>query len=203
MKLAPTLGERLVRMDNLLVVSSTEKGGVFIKELLTAGSFERIVTVSDGGEARRILIDSSFDIILINTPLKDEFGHELALSLTQSTSAGIILFVKSELADQVSEKVEDYGIVVVPKPVSRQLFFQSMKVISASRKRLLGLQNENARLQNKIEDMRLVDRAKCVLIQYLNLTEPQAHRYIEKHAMDMRMPKRDIAKKILMTYESR
>ncbi|SMC87670.1 ANTAR domain-containing response regulator [Papillibacter cinnamivorans] len=190
-------------MDNLLVVSSTEKGGVFIKELLTAGSFERIVTVSDGGEARRILIDSSFDIILINTPLKDEFGHELALSLTQSTSAGIILFVKSELADQVSEKVEDYGIVVVPKPVSRQLFFQSMKVISASRKRLLGLQNENARLQNKIEDMRLVDRAKCVLIQYLNLTEPQAHRYIEKHAMDMRMPKRDIAKKILMTYESR
>ena len=46
-----------------------------------------------------------------------------------------------------------------------------------------------------------MDRAKCVLIQYLNMTETQAHRYIEKQAMDLRTTRRQIAEGILKTYE--
>ena len=65
----------------------------------------------------------------------------------------------------------------------------------------MGLRNENFKLQSKIEEIRLVNRAKCVLIQYLKLTEPQAHRYIEKQAMDTRQTKKDVAEKILKTYE--
>ena len=87
--------------------------------------------------------------------------------------------------------------------MGRQLFFQTVKLIHASRKRVLGLQKENGRLQQKIEEMRLVDRAKCTLVQYLGLTEPQAHRYLEKQAMDMRMTRREVAEEILRTYETR
>ena len=123
--------------------------------------------------------------------------------MTQSTDSGILMLVKAELADAVSAKVEDYGVFVIPRPVGRQLFFQTVKLIHASRKRVLGLQKENGRLQQKIEEMRLVDRAKCTLVQYLGLTEPQAHRYLEKQAMDMRMTRREVAEEILRTYETR
>ena len=68
---------------------------------------------------------------------------------------------------------------------------------------MVGLQKEHGRLQQKIEEMRLVDRAKCTLVQYLGLTEPQAHRYLEKQAMDMRMTRREVAEEILRTYETR
>ena len=71
-----------------------------------------------------------------------------------------------------------------------------------SRSRILGLQNRNLQLQEKIEEIRLVDRAKCALIQYLDMTEPQAHRYLEKQAMDMRCTRREIAEAVLRTYES-
>jgi len=74
--------------------------------------------------------------------------------------------------------------------------------MAASHKRITGLKNENIKLQKKIEDIRLIDRAKCVLIQYLNMTEPQAHRYIEKQAMDMRITRAEVAQGILKTYES-
>lgn len=47
----------------------------------------------------------------------------------------------------------------------------------------MRLKSENERLQEKIAEIRLVDRAKCALIQYADMTEPQAHRYIEKQAM--------------------
>jgi response regulator NasT len=112
------------------------------------------------------------------------------------------MIVKAEDEDTVSAKVEDYGILVIPKPMNRQIFCQSVKLVTASRQRVLGLKNENLRLQQKIDDIRLIDRAKCALIQYLNMTEPQAHRYIEKQAMDMRITKKEVAGNILQTYDS-
>ena len=70
-----------------------------------------------------------------------------------------------------------------------------------SRRRMLGLRDENVQLQKKIEEIRLVDRAKCVLIQVLSMTEPQAHRYLEKEAMDRRVTRREVAEQVLRTYE--
>ena len=67
---------------------------------------------------------------------------------------------------------------------------------------MLNLQNENVRLQQKIQEIRMVDRAKCALIQYLHMSEPDAHRYIEKQAMDLRITRREVAEEILKTYES-
>jgi AmiR/NasT family two-component response regulator len=57
-------------------------------------------------------------------------------------------------------------------------------------------------LQLKIEEIRLVNRAKAILIQYLKMTEQEAHKYIEKQAMDLRITKREVATSILNTYES-
>lgn len=189
-------------MESALIVSSTDKGTGFLTELLGSCIHFNLIIASSGSEARRLLIEGSFEMVVINAPLKDEFGHELALKCAATSSAGVLLIVKTDLADDISAKVEDYGVFVLPKPISRQLFFQSVKLVQASRKRLLGLKSENVLLQQKIEEIRLVDRAKCALIQYLNLTEAQAHRYIEKQAMDMRLPKSSIAENILKTYES-
>ncbi len=165
-------------MGSVLIVSGASKGSQILAELCCANSCEHVVMAESGVQARRLLIDNSYDLVIINTPLHDEFGQELALNLTTSSTSGIILIVKSELADTVSAKV------------------------AAARKRLMGLENENIKLQNKIEEIRLVDRAKYTLIQYLKMTEPQAHRYIEKQAMDMRLTRREIAEEILKTYES-
>lgn len=64
-----------------------------------------------------------------------------------------------------------------------------------------GLKKQNEQLQKKIEDIKFVDRAKCVLIEYLKMSEAEAHRFIEKQAMDLRVTKREIASRILKTYE--
>lgn len=97
--------------------------------------------------------------------------------------------------------MEDYGVYVLEKPLNKQMFYQSIKLINASQKKLMGLRKENSKLQVKIEEIKLVDRAKCTLIQYLKFTESQAHRYIEKQAMDMRKTRYEIAQDILKTYE--
>ena len=188
-------------MESVFIVSSSQQAADLLSGLLGTAGYRQTAYAKSGAEARRMLIDNDFGLILVNTPLTDEFGHELAISVSQMTTAGVMLLVKNEIADEVSARVEDYGVLVVAKPVIRPLFFQALKLVSAARNRIVGLQSENVRLQSKIEEIRLVDRAKCALIQYLNMTEPQAHRYIEKQAMDMRTTRREIAQNILKTYE--
>ena len=189
-------------MNSVLVVSSSDKGIELLSQLLNTNAPSSISTAASSGEARRMLSNFEYDLVVINTPLKDEFGDKLSVTVTEISASGVIIIVKSDIADDISAKVEDFGVLVVSKPIIRQVFFQSLKLALASKKRISGLKSENIHLQHKIEEIRLVTRAKCVLIQYLNMTENQAHRYIEKQAMDMRTTREQIAQNILKTYET-
>ena len=189
-------------MEHILIISGSEKAAEQLLSLLSAAGHSKITTITSGSEARRLVNETEFDFILINTPLPDEFGHDLAAVLSLKANATVFLLVKNEIADEVADKVEPSGVFVIPKPINRAFFYQALRLAAASRRRLLGLRKENIQLQTKIEEIRMVDRAKCARSQYLNMTEKQAHRYIEKQAMDMRTTKMDIAQGILKTYES-
>ena len=86
-------------MDSVLIVSSTSKGQKYFSDFLNAHEFNRIGIAASGGEARRILLEMPYDLVVINAPLRDEFGHELAIDLSNTTSAGVLMVVKSELAE--------------------------------------------------------------------------------------------------------
>jgi response regulator NasT len=189
-------------MEKALIVSGSSQGlDVLVNLVAQSTGINNISTVSSGAETRRLVSNTDYDIIVINTSLTDEFGHELSIYLAEHTGAGIVLVCKSAIADEVSERVIDYGVCVVPKPVNKTMFFQSVKLVTATRSRIMGYQRENAKLQVKLDEIKMVNRAKCVLMQYLKLTEPQAHRYIEKQAMDTRETKLEVAKSILLRYE--
>ena len=189
-------------MDNVLIVSDSDKGIELLTRLLKANGINKINSVKSGAEARRMIGEVESDLIVIITPLPDEFGESLAITATEISTSGVILITRSEIADEIEARVQDYGILVVSNPISRQVFYQAQKLALATRRRLSGLKNENMRLQNKIDEIRLVTRAKCVLIEYLNMTENQAHKYIEKQAMDLRTSRKEIAQSILKAYET-
>ena len=67
---------------------------------------------------------------------------------------------------------------------------------------MLKMERENEALKSMVEDMRLVDRAKLLLVSYLNMTEAEAHRYLEKRAMDLRVSRVEVAKQVIQTYQT-
>lgn len=189
-------------MENVLIITAGEKSGASLTQYLSAANVRgRLVVCLSGAEARRLLASADFDLIVINAPLPDEFGGELSQFAAQQTSAGILLLTKAEIAGAVAEKLEGDGVFVLPKPLNRDLFFQSLHLARAVHSRVSSLTRENRKLQQRIEDIRLVDRAKCILIECCAMTEPEAHSYIEKQAMDHRVNKRDVARQILNSEE--
>ena len=72
--------------------------------------------------------------------------------------------------------------------------------MAASRERLRRLEKKTMSMEEKMEEIRLVNRAKWLLIDNLKMTEADAHRYIEKQAMDRCVSRREISLNIIKTY---
>lgn len=189
-------------MDSALLVTASEKSIAFFTEILTAASVGQIAAVQTCGEARRLLSERDFDLVVINAPLSDESGESLSRYIAEKGIAQVILVVKTEYFEEVSAHTEEYGILTIAKPIHRSLFWSALKLAQSAGARLKSIQSENRKLKQKIEDIRIVDRAKCILISYLNMNEQDAHRYIEKQAMDLRTTKRAVAEGILKIYEN-
>lgn len=158
-------------------------------------------SAASGSETRRAVSENDYDAVIINCPLSDEFGSGLAEYVVEKSSAACLMIVRSETADEIAAGMEEYGVMVISKPVSRTLFHSSLRLINAARARMLGIRSENIKLHRKLEEMRIINRAKFALMQYLRFSEAQAHKYLEKQAMNMRCTKLEVAESVIKTYE--
>lgn len=142
-----------------------------------------------------------FDIVIINAPLPDEFGTELALDVCEGSGTGVLLLVKAEHYADIHSRVSQYGVLVISKPTNSQAVSQSLTLLCGTRERLRRMEQKTASIEEKMEEIRIVNRAKCLLIEQLKMTEKEAHRYIEKQAMDRCVTRRTIAENIISTYK--
>jgi response regulator NasT len=189
-------------LDRILIAAGSDKHvSALVSQLKEIFPGVRFSTVSTGRDARRVVSEQDFDMIVVSCPLPDENGTDLAEFVYSASDAMCVLLVKSDIYEDVADKVEDVGAMVISKPLNRELFYRAMRFTAAARKRMLGIRSENIKLQKKLEEIRSVNRAKLALMQYLGFTEQQAHRYIEKEAMDMRCTKLEVARKVIQMYE--
>lgn len=108
--------------------------------------------------------------------------------------------VRAELHDGTYVKVAPHGVFTLPKPTARQSLLRALAWMASARERLRRYEKNTLTIEEKMEEIRLVNRAKWLLIRELHMDEPQAHRYIEKQAMDRCVSKRTIAEEIVKTY---
>lgn len=188
------------RKYRVLVAGANDKLGESIAALLPKNEYEPPVLAASVGEIRRLALESTMDLVVLNTPLKDEFGTRLALDLADYNIA-VLLMVQGDVFDQVCYKVEDYGVLTLAKPVSRQSFYTAVKLLTAMRAKMLRMEKKNQALQEKMQDIRTINRAKWLLITNLQMTEDEAHYHIEKKAMNSRLSRREAAEEIIHTYD--
>ncbi len=185
------------RLYSVLIVSDSEKFNRALGPALPEGRYSPIKTVSCVGAARRELLERGYDIVIINTPLPDDFGAELAADISSDAGTGVLLFVKSDSFGDVCEQVDGTGVLTVSKPANGHLVLQSLVLLCATRDRLRRMEQKTASIEEKMEEIRLVNRAKWKLIDNLGMTEAEAHRYIERLAMNKCVSKSAVAEQII------
>lgn len=184
----------------VLIVSESDTFFDNISSILPREQFFPIIHANNGGEARRQLLENDANLLLIDCPLTDEHGVMFAENFSDS-NMGILLLVNADMYDEVCSKVEEQGIVTLPKPNSPQMFYMAVKMLASMTFRLEKLEEKNRSLQEKMADIRTVNKAKWLLIENKKMTESEAHHYIEKKSMDERLSRREAAERIIEKLE--
>lgn len=184
-----------------LLVSGSEAQTKRISALLTRA---RIVPFERAGSARQALerFDAGgIDGVLIAEPVAGSSGQELALQLKKRRCMAVLLLAAPEHADAAAALLEQSGVLVLPNDAPESLIVQTIRLLAAVRIQLEQMQHKTEKLEAKVADIRIINRAKLLLVQHLQMTETEAHKYIEKQAMDTSMRRRTIAENIIRTYE--
>ena len=184
----------------VLVAGANDKTFALLQTLLPGNSYDPPLRAGSAGEAKRMALDYAVDIAILNAPMRDEFGTQLALNLARD-NVGVLLLVPGESFDGVRDQVEDEGVMALAKPLTRQTLEMGLHMITALRGKLLQMDRRNRALQEKMADIRTINRAKWLLIEQLRMTESEAHYYIERQAMDTRLSRREVAENIIRSYD--
>ena len=156
-----------------LIVSSSQKAADYLQDILSRLRFSPVAYAVSIAEAKRRQLENQFDLVIINAPLPDDFGLEFAEAL-----------------------------LTFPRPGTRQSITSAIRLAAATHNRLSAFEKRAVKLESKMKEIRLVNRAKWLLIDRYNMSEEEAHKYIEKTAMDNCATRGEIAENIIRTYES-
>lgn len=188
-------------MQDILLVTNTDASEGFIKELLMNTTYSRMLNAYNFSDATNLLDVNRFDLVIINAPMRHELGDRLAKYAAQRTTSSILFIARESTYDQTLEIMHSFGVLSVKKPVPVKPFSQLLKLVENSSKRVAKLYEDGTEVLNIIDQLRTVDVAKWFLIQKFGITESQAHRIVEKYAMDHQLHKYIAAEKIVQGAE--
>lgn len=185
---------------SILIVSATDSFTSTFADLLPETRYSPIRNVTSVSAAKRMLAEKTFDFVIINAPLPDDAGTRFAIDTCTTKQTAVLLLVKSDVHASIHDKVAEYGVFTLPKPTSKPTMIHALNWMESARERLRQFEKKALSIEEKMAEIRLVNKAKWILISELKMSEPDAHRYIEKQAMDRCISKRHIAEEIIKLY---
>lgn len=188
-------------MDNditsVMLVTKDEKISSQIMQMLVAPIFE-VSLCSDYNDARRKVGEVNFNIIIVD--VGDGEGTDFATDISEN-QATVLLLAPNHLFDQISYRVEAFGVLTLTKPFDQFYFYNMIKVALAVQAKVQRLMFQTIRLKEKMEEIRIINRAKMIMMSSLGMTENEAHHHIEKEAMNRGSKRIAVAEEIIRTYQ--
>lgn len=188
------------RIYSILIVSATDSFTSAFADLLPEARYSPVDTVTSISVAKRVLAEKTYDFVIINAPLPDDAGTRFAIDTCTNKQSAVLLLVKNDIHASIHDRVAEYGVFTLPKPISKVTMTHALNWLESARERLRQFEKKTISIEDKMAEIRLVNKAKWLLISELKMSESDAHRYVEKQAMDRCVSRRCIAEEIIKTY---
>lgn len=109
--------------------------------------------------------------------------------------------MNSSFYHQLAARMEEAGIPVLAKPLSKQALYQSVRILCTLQRRISRYQQETLTLQDKMKEIQIINQAKWLLVDHCGFSEDKAHHYLLKQAMDQCCSKYEAAMQIIRKYK--
>jgi AmiR/NasT family two-component response regulator len=171
--------EALIRMD--------------LAEMLVDEGYEVVGQAGDGQQAVELAEELRPDLVILDVKMPVLDGIAAAERIAAQRIAPVVMLTAFSQRDLV-ERARDAGAMAyLVKPFSQSDLAPAIEMAVSRFAEIAALETEVADLQERLETRKAVERAKNVLQRDLGLSEPDAFRWIQKTAMDLRLTMRQVA----------
>ena len=175
--------ETLIRMD--------------LAEMLSEEGYEVVGEAGDGARAVELALELRPDLVILDVQMPVLDGIAAAERIAGARIAPVVILTAFSQRELV-ERARDAGAMAyLVKPFSQSDLVPAIEMAISRYAEVTALESEVADLTDRLETRKAVERAKGVLQQQLSLTEPEAFRWIQKTAMDLRLSMRQVAEGVV------
>lgn len=164
-----------------------------LAEMLAEEGYEVVGQAGDGQQAIELVDEHRPDLVVLDVKMPKLDGISAAAHIAERRIAPVVILTAFSQRDLV-ERARDAGAMAyLVKPFGKNDLVPAIEMARSRFAELQQLEHEVADLAERLETRKLVDRAKGILQQELSISEPDAFRWIQKTAMDLRLSMRDVA----------
>jgi two-component system, response regulator PdtaR len=175
--------EALIRMD--------------LAEMLVDEGYDVVGQAADGQQAVELAERERPDLVILDVKMPVLDGIAAAERIAAQRIAPVVMLTAFSQRDLV-ERARDAGAMAyLVKPFSQSDLAPAIEMAVSRFAEITALESEVADLQDRLETRKAVERAKTILQKDLGLTEPDAFRWIQKTAMDLRLTMRQVAEGVI------
>ncbi len=171
--------EALIRMD--------------LAEMLVDEGYDVVGQAGDGAEAVRLAEELRPDLVVMDVKMPVLDGIAAAERIAAQRIAPVVILTAFSQRDLVERARQAGAMAYVVKPFAASDLVPAIEMAVSRYAEIVTLEAEVADLSEQIEARKQVERAKVVLQEQLGISEPEAFRWIQKTAMDLRLSMRQVA----------
>ena len=168
-----------------------------IVETLTAQGYDVVGEADNGQRAIELVEELSPDVVLMDISMPVMDGLSATRSISERSLAPVVILTAFSQRDLIDQATQAGAMSYIVKPFSETDLVPAIELAKARFEQLVTLEAEISDLTIRFETRKLVDRAKTLLQQKLDITEPEAFRWIQKTSMDRRLTMKDVAQTVI------
>ena len=162
-------------------------------ELLTEEGYDVVGEAGDGEEAVKLARELEPDLVIMDVKMPKMDGISAAEIIAEERIAPVVMLTAFSQRDLVERAREAGAMAYVVKPFGASDGGPAIEIAMGRFQEIKAIEDELVSLEERLESRKVIDQAKGILQQDLGLTEPEAFRWIQKTAMDLRKSMRDVA----------
>jgi response regulator NasT len=166
-------------------------------EILREAGFEVVGEAANGEEAVKLAQDLRPDVVVMDIKMPQMDGLTAADKITKDRLAPVVMLTAFSQRELVERAKEAGAMAFVVKPFSASDLLPAIELAIARHDEIVGLEDEVAEMEERLETRKRVERAKGLLIKNMELSEPEAFRWIQKTSMNRRLTMREVADAVI------
>jgi response regulator NasT len=166
-------------------------------ELLTGEGYSVVGQAADGEEAVAMARELNPDVVVMDVKMPKLDGISAAEVIAAERIAPVVILTAFSQRELIERASEAGAMAYVVKPFDASDVVPAIEIAQARFAQILAVEAEVLDLEERLASRKTVDQAKALLQEGLGLSEAEAFRWIQKTAMDLRKPMREVAQGVI------